>query len=707
MKDFSKFAVLLIINMNKNLTQMLLAGGLLMVFAYSGTDVIAQSCTPPPVGCTGTDFSNSFLNSTVPATIEYDNVVSTFHSTMARQSDGTVLVWGELMGSDGTSNILTAQELNSTNYTALTGQVLKFTGASADINTSQFAVLTTTGLFVWGHGTLGSLVPTGVKNTASFQKIGVGGKADGLPPGVSPTDVKMLFGTFRALVITTCDGNVWVLSSTPQHYGDGSVSTSNLWHRVRTNETGNPFLTNVVATRGSRGFLMALRADGTVWTWGATTFLGNGTAATSRFYATQMDLPAGITVKQIGGFGNATAVSYYLLSTAGHVYALGHNQKRGLGDFTTDDRTSWIRVQQSATTGDYLSNVAWISPSEHDGSSSIDAAINALTQGGTLWAWGAESSYRLGIASTSATGVDPAVSPGGLAITDKIMAVETGGHTSIVIKECSGRFGYVGHRINGSMADGIVVSGQENTYNFSETSVLNICGAPSGAATLFPVAGNTIISPNSIQLSYSPAGGTFAVTGPATVSATGLLTANGLGNITVTYNYNGTCGSTTSSISLTSTANLPVTFDDLQASIDRGRFTVNWHTLSETNNDHFEIEVSVDGKTFIKAGEIKSKAEGGNSSEVIAYTFVSEWPSSAILGAGIGVLLMGCLGTPLSRRQRKLVLAAIAGIVIAVAGCNKSNKELPEIGADLYVRVVQVDIDGAKSYSKLVKAVAE
>jgi hypothetical protein len=55
----------------------------------SGND---GSRTPPPVGCTNTDYGNSFLNSVDPASIEYDNMVSTLHSTMARPADGAVKV---------------------------------------------------------------------------------------------------------------------------------------------------------------------------------------------------------------------------------------------------------------------------------------------------------------------------------------------------------------------------------------------------------------------------------------------------------------------------------------------------------------------------------------------------------------------------------------------------------------------------------------
>jgi hypothetical protein len=46
-----------------------------------------------------------------------------------------------------------------------------------------------------------------------------------------------------------------------------------------------------------------------------------------------------------------------------------------------------------------------------------------------------------------------------------------------------------------------------------------------------------------------------------------------------------------------------------------------WQTLSETNNDKFEVEGSIDGKEFAKAGEVKSLASGGNSTKTLNYKF--------------------------------------------------------------------------------------
>ncbi len=646
---------------------------------------------------------------------------------MARQADGNILVWGEEMAANGIGNVLQPWFLNNTNYPLLTGEILKFAGGSSNINFGQRVVLTTDGLFVWGIEDV--LVSTDLTTSASFQKLVIGGNANGLPAGVSPGDVKMLFGTYEMLGLVTCSGDVWTLvnynidkktavgtspyipdpAATAAAYGDGAAyvahSTDVAWHRVKTSAAAN--LGNVVALRGNGAFtFMALKNDGTVWTWGYKTFLGDGSAETSRPYATQMTLPAGVTPKMVGttaehlwGTLPPGVSSYYLLATNGNLYALGNNDRFQLGDFTSLLRTSWVQVKKSATTGDFLTNVAWISPNEHDGSAS--SGINVLTEFGELWAWGHNDANMLG--GSAANSINPTRFPGGLSASDKILAVETGGHTSIVVKQCTGQFGYVGHRVHGSMADNTTADEYEDTYNFTETSALNLCGASSGAAVLFPVP-NSIITGQKIQLSFAPAGGIFSVTGPATVSPTGELVATGTGAITITYTVSGNCGTTKSSVTTNAAGPLGVSFGDIRAQLNNNVITVDWTTLKEENNNHFQVEVSTDGLQFTSIGELQTQSLNGNSQEVLHYHFIKDLTGHAAL---FGIGLMSILGISLFAKRRWLFSAVfLLTFSTLFTGCKKNTA--PGISNNkLFVRITQVDIDGNKSYSKIVSVINE
>ena len=442
---------------------------------------------------TGNCNPNTYVNSMDPNTLEYDNMVGLFHSSMVKEADGKIKVWGQGTQHNGTGqsgNYLVPMEVNSTNYPLLTGDVLKFAGAS-NVQTQQFAVLTTTGLFSWSNS--GVLVPTALQAAGSFTKLQVGTygiagtKADGLPNGVQPTDVKMMFGSNNVLAVVTCTGEAWILSTNGNLYGDGvQDNTANdiVWHRVATADAGNPELTNVVAVRGTLNGLMALTGTGDIFTWGTSVRLGDGTAPSNRNRATKMTLPGGVIPKMIGMTRSNNGLTNYVLTTNGDLYGLGENGSRQLGNTVASTTNSWVSITASSGTNSLGGNIVWISPQEHEGGNY--PAINVLTNNGKLWAWGGNNGNMIG---GTATTLVPTFMPGSITtaynaeklnLSDTLIAVETGGHTTLTIKQCSTKFGYVGHRTNGSMANGSTLSGNDSDYNFGETAELSICGALTG-----------------------------------------------------------------------------------------------------------------------------------------------------------------------------------------------------------------------------------
>ena len=94
---------------------------------------------------------------------------------------------------------------------------------------------------------------------------------------------------------------------------------------------------------------------------------------------------------------------------------------------------------------------------------------------------------------------------------------------------------------------------------------------------------------------------------------------------------------------------LPVELTDFTVDAVKNDAALVWHTASEKNNDHFEIERSLTGLAFEKIGEVKGR---GNSSAPMAY---------GLTDAGIGL--------------------RAAGVV--------------------YYRLKQVDLDGLANYSPI------
>lgn len=492
-------------------------------------------------GCS--DYSNFGFNSTTAGTLEYDNYVSAFHSTVVRDLDGSLKIWGEKTKSDGSGSWLVPTTINAGNYPGLTGTPLKVAIGSAGINNVQFVLLTSDNK-LWAWGVEGHLVNEDLTTGTSFQQLSLG-----LPSGVTAADVKMLQGTENGLILTTCGGHVYVLTNynitlrgdgVTDYFAPGARTT---WSHVQK-ASDNSFLTGIVAARATFSGAFALDASGNLWTWGLS---WNGVAASSadRSRAVSVTAPTGASgaIKMIGMTHTASIYenSYYVLYTNGNLYAMGANNAKQLGNWGTANSGTWIQPTYTSAAGPVMNDIKWISPNEHDNGY---GTINVLTNSKTVYAWGQESGNMLGRdggATISSTPVlaDPGV-PGNFESgydNTNILAVESGGHTTMVLRQCNNTFGYVGHRVNGSMGDNVPTTAYDPIYHFN-TNAVQVCGANTTTAELNASVEGPYYSGNAVTLIGSPAGGTYAlVSGPATLSGT-TLTFTGTGTVRVNYTVN-------------------------------------------------------------------------------------------------------------------------------------------------------------------------
>ncbi len=149
---------------------------------------------------------------------------------------------------------------------------------------------------------------------------------------------------------------------------------------------------------------------------------------------------------------------------------------------------------------------------------------------------------------------------------------------------------------------------------------------------------------------------------------------------------------------------LSVTFSVVTAQLDGTRLIVKWGTVAEENNDHFDVEISNDGTHFTKIGTVKSKAKNGNSSSRLMYEFESE-NNKILVFAGIYLLGIGILFLAFCKKNKLLVAAMLVGtsILAITPSCTKKRDTSIEQGK-VFVRIVQVDVDGSKQVSKVVQA---
>jgi hypothetical protein len=72
---------------------------------------------------------------------------------------------------------------------------------------------------------------------------------------------------------------------------------------------------------------------------------------------------------------------------------------------------------------------------------------------------------------------------------------------------------------------------------------------------------------------------------------------------------------------------LPVLFSRFVVSKDDCKAVISWSTAMEQNNDRFEVEHSIDGRTFSKIATVKSQ---GNSSQQQTYSYTDEHPAQGL-----------------------------------------------------------------------------
>lgn len=176
------------------------------------------------------------------------------------------------------------------------------------------------------------------------------------------------------------------------------------------------------------------------------------------------------------------------------------------------------------------------------------------------------------------------------------------------------------------------------------------------------------------------------------------------------YGYSGTGSSGTANwrlddIVITASAIiLPVTFEKVQAILSGGQLKVQWTTSFETNNDHFDVEVSKNGKDFVKIATLQSKAIQGNSTIPLQYEYTT---TAGKVAAGAFALLFAVL-IPGFKNRRIIHFAWLSIIMtISISSCQKENLSEVNTESRIFVRIAQVDIDGTKSYSKTVQAIQD
>ena len=288
--------------------------------------------------------------------------------SLALKSDGTVWTWGwNYYGELGDGT-------TTTRHTPV--QVLGLDGAGfltgvvavSAMQSHSLALKSDGAVWAWGYNNRGQLGDgTTTDRHTPVQVLGPGGM------GFLTAVVDVSAGYYHSLALKA-DGTVWTWGGNSSgSLGDGT--TTDRYAPVQVNG-----LTNCVTVAAGGSHSLALKSDGTVWAWGYNGWseLGDGTT-TDRHTPVQT---SGLTdCVAVGGGG----VHSLAMKSDGTVWAWGGNGRGELGDGTTMQRE--IPVQVSSLSG--CTAIA------AGGAHSL-----ALKSDGTAWGWGLNSSGQLGDGTT-------------------------------------------------------------------------------------------------------------------------------------------------------------------------------------------------------------------------------------------------------------------------------------------------------------------
>jgi alpha-tubulin suppressor-like RCC1 family protein len=315
-------------------------------------------------------------------------------------------------------------------------------------------------VWAWGHNGHGQLGD----GTTSDRSIPVQVRSSG--GGGVLTNAKGIAGSEDYSAALKADGTVWSWGCNDfGKLGDNTLTDRETPVQVK-GPGGAGFLGNVRAVTAGNYHMAALKNDGTVWSWGCNACgqLGDGTTT---------DRKTPVQVKGSGGagfLGGVTAVTAGYSHTValkgdGTVWAWGYNDHGQLGDGTTTDRWTPVQVKGPGGAG-FLEDVAAIAAGfDH---------VMALKEDGTVWAWGCNDDGQLGDGTTTWRSTPVQVKgPGGVGFLGDVTAVAAGyGHTAA--PKADGTVWAWGRNGTGQLGDGTT------TWRSTPVQVLG----PGGAETL-------------------------------------------------------------------------------------------------------------------------------------------------------------------------------------------------------------------------------
>jgi uncharacterized repeat protein (TIGR01451 family) len=325
-------------------------------FQSCTTNAVQGSCTGPAVGTDGGTVSGNTgpISGFFTASIQY-----TISVRVTAPSGTTLTLNASATGvrpDPNPANNAYAQQTFVVNDTGLTN-----VRAIAAGRNSTFAIKTDGTLWAWGENLSGQFGDGTTDQHTTPVQLGL-------------TNVTSVALSNGHTVVARQDGTVWTAGY--NGYGQlGDGTSGNERHTFV--QVSN--LTGVTAVAAGDFGSAALKADGTVWTWGVSYTLGTGATSNST-------VPVQVPITNVSAI-SARDGHVLALKNDGTLWAWGANGNGQLGDTTT------VAARPTPVQVANLTNVASMAAGGATGSSGFSIAVK---QDGTVWTWGDDFSSELG-----------------------------------------------------------------------------------------------------------------------------------------------------------------------------------------------------------------------------------------------------------------------------------------------------------------------
>jgi alpha-tubulin suppressor-like RCC1 family protein len=237
--------------------------------------------------------------------------------------------------------------------------------------------------------------------------------------------IAIAMGDYHSLALKS-DGTVWAWGANYLgQLGDGTTTASLVPKQILSSS-----LSEVIAITAGYYHSLALKSDGTVWTWGKNSNgqLGDGT--TTNILVPKQVL-SGVIAIAAGAFYSLA------LKSDGTVWGWGYNSDGELGDGTTTASLVPKQILSSSFSG----VIAIATGTYHS---------MALKSDGTVLAWGSNSNGQLGDGATTDSLVPKQISSSSLS---GVNAIAAGAYHSLALKS-DGKVWAWGNNYSGQLGDG-------------------------------------------------------------------------------------------------------------------------------------------------------------------------------------------------------------------------------------------------------------